>query len=53
MNTTTVLLVMALYLVVIALLGVIDWKLTKIIEMMGNDGNTSRPNNKPQNIEYR
>jgi len=46
--------VMAAYILVIVLLGVIDWKLTKIISMMNKDNFTATPmKNNTKKIEFR
>ncbi|MBR4967369.1 MAG: hypothetical protein IKY19_03980 [Bacteroidaceae bacterium] len=54
MSTTTVLAAMAAYILVVVMLAVIDYKLTKIIERMGGGDNTQRPmKNNTYKIEYR
>lgn len=54
MSTTIVFAAMAAYILVIALLGVIDWKITKVISMMSKDNFTANPmKNKTKRIEYR
>lgn len=54
MSATMVLAAMAAYILIIAMLAIIDYKLTKIISMMGGDHFTARPmNNKTNKVEYR
>ena len=54
MTTTLIFAAIAAYILVIVLLAIIDWKLTKIISMMGGDNYTTNPmKNNRYKIEYR
>lgn len=54
MNVTLIFVAIAAYLLVIAILAIIDWKLTKIISMMEGNNPTLKPmNNNTKIIEYR
>lgn len=54
MNVTLFFAAIAAYLLVIALLAIIDWKLTKIISMMEGNKPTFKPmKNNTKKIEYR
>lgn len=54
MSTTLVLVAMAAYILVIIMLAIIDYKLTKIISIMGGDSFTARPlKNNTNKVEYR
>jgi len=54
MTTTMLFAAIAAYILVIELLAIIDWKLTKILSMMGGDNYTANPmKNNRYKIEYR
>ena len=54
MNVTLILVAIAAYLLVIAQLAIIDWKLTKIISMMEGNKPTLKPmKNNTKIIEFR